>query len=143
MKTDQHVAKFEDLNKENPVETEGQWMDFANGIELLIAPMGNRKYDERLQDLYRERSVAKKTSATLHLSRKVVREMTQIAASEHVVLGWRGIDIEYSPIKCLELFKNNYRFYKEVIAMSGGIAADMENYLAVLEGNSGSGSHTN
>lgn len=81
-------------------ETQGVWIGVGNGAELLIARKGNKRYNDKLKQVNKERSVQRRVQLDTLPEDESVEIMAEIMA-ETILLGWKGIkddgvDIEYS-----------------------------------------------
>jgi len=118
----------------NPVEElNGVWVEFAEGIEVCLARNGNRNYRKVLRqltrphlDIVRRVNLATEEEITddpeLQAGQELLEDILKEVRANTILLGWRNIqddngDIEYSPEKALEFFKDPrlHDFYKFVI----------------------------
>lgn len=117
---------------------DGEWLDYEKGVRLLIAPMGNKKFDKIVTKLV---SKKKRRLRNSDPSSEQMLEITQHAVSEAILLGWEGIGndegqpITYTPGLGREAFEANYDFYKDVIEMANGLKRGMDKDDEDAEGN--------
>ncbi|RKY09817.1 MAG: hypothetical protein DRP56_02125 [Planctomycetota bacterium] len=86
----------------------GVWVDYTDGVRLLIARKPNPAFQEYMADLI-EPHLASIHAGTF--DDKLDKLLTKKAVAKHVLLGWENIEengkpIEYSPENAFELFKN-------------------------------------
>lgn len=117
-------------------EVEGIWVDFAEGIRLLIARAGNYKYEQLLSSLTEPH--LKKIRAGLYDQEKYDK-LVKRARSETILLDWENIEedgqtVPYSPQKALEWFLDPELkdFYNFVVMKS----QDVDSYRKDVEGDS-------
>lgn len=141
--------KLNELLTQDTRESEGEWMPYAAGVELLIAPMGNQRYDDEVQK--RMRPLRKKRRGG-KLKPDEMREINMKAVARYVLLDWRGVTDDggetpeaYSAERGFAAFKTNYRFFKDVLSMAGGAEDELIDFDEDSEGNlpgtSGGGSN--
>ncbi len=113
--------KFSKFKTNEDKETEGVWIDFGEGLRLLIARSGNVKYRRTLARLTKPHQHAFK-SKTIEAS--VVEDITLKAVAKHILLGWEnlqdddGKDIEYSQSKAEELLREAPDFFEQVLEIA-------------------------
>lgn len=103
-------------------EEDGVWVDFADGIEFLIARIGNPKYEEYL------RKIGKPYRHQMRANIMDSRELEQLskkAIARHILLDWKNVTDEdgnplpYTPEEGERVFndpalRDIYRFVVEV-----------------------------
>lgn len=113
-------------------DTEGRWFDYAAGIQVRIARMGNPAFNAHLRRLAKQKARG-----------KTQEQMAKEAAAHTIVKDWKGItetddegspEIPYSAAQCLKYFNDPayYDFYRWVNTVSGdddewGIEAEAGN----------------
>lgn len=109
---------------------DGQWVEYADGIEFLIARAGNPKYNAALQRFYRrhKRAIEDKSMSDAAADAGLVDVMAR-----HILLGWKGITdkgepLEYSEANAKALLSDQR--YAEVRAWITEQSNDVENYRA-------------
>ena len=142
------LAQFEtDLDK----ELAGVWVDYDDGIRLLVARIGNPKYAKLIKRL---RKPHERRLARADLDSDLLTGLIQKAMASTVLLGWENItedqedeegnivevEVPYSAEKALDYLTNPKLrdFYADVLTF----ATQQENYLQdaeeALVGNSSS-----
>lgn len=110
------------------LETEGVWQDVGDGGELLIARLGNKKY----QDAVRKRMKPYKQAIKQdRLPDEVADKIVVTALADHILLDWRGIKdgpdgpvVEYTRETAIAWLTDMPDFRELVLAL----ANDMESY---------------
>lgn len=108
-------------------ETEGTWVNAGEGLQLLVARLTNKQYQEHVRRLGKPH--ARQIRAN-NLSIDIINEITRKAVAKHVLLGWKnlqdddGSNIEYTQQKALELLEQYADFYDMVLEF----AQDVENF---------------
>jgi hypothetical protein len=109
-------------------DVEGVWTEPRPGLELLIARLGNPRYQNELRRLtkpYRGR----RGNLTDEEDRRVLDECTAKAAAKCILLGWRGlcengVEVEYS----VERAEKYIREVDEFRSMVMDEAADLDHF---------------
>lgn len=122
----------------NGGDAQEQWVDYCDGLRLLVRPMGSRDYDRNLQLGVRKDRRAMRSGDSQ--SADALEKLAMKAASETILVGWEGLvdddgqGVPYSAETALSLFQANYKFYKDVVE----IATDMsQTALEALEAERG------
>lgn len=108
---------------------EGRWFDYRDGMRVKVAPIGSRSYDEEIQRLTRPQLRRRRAG---DLEQSDLTDLSMRAAAKHVLVDWDGLEdehgaaVEYSPEKALQLFRANYRFYRDVMGFAGEVQAEEE-----------------
>ena len=98
-------------------EQEGVWIDIGDGGRLLIARLGNRKYQARQRELIKPHVRAVRTGS-LPIEKQL--EILLRNYSENVLMGWEGIqdeagvDVPYSPEKAYE-YLTELRDFRDMV----------------------------
>lgn len=131
--------KLSELSTPAVSETDGEWMPFSDGVELLIAPMGNQSYDNEVQRLMRP---LRKKRRNGRIKPDEMRDINMKACSKFILLGWKGIteddgntQREYTHEGGYAAFQKNYRFFKEVLTMAGGLDEEIVDFDEESESN--------
>lgn len=119
--------KFSNLVTDKTKETDGVWLEPADGFRLKIARLGNTKYEEALN------KAIKPYLKQIRIGKPNVPEIekaTVKAIANYVLLDWEGLLdekeqlIPYSPQKAEELLLESKDFQKLVLQL----AQDSENF---------------
>jgi len=116
-------------------ETKGVWVKEKEGLELLIARLGNDKYRKFLRGVVSKQK--SKFGRRSNVSDEDVEERMEVAIAHHILLGWKNLDyknedgtiekdIPYSPERALALFKEFPSFLDVVV----DYASDMSLFRA-------------
>lgn len=115
------MASIESIKTNIDWETNGKWVDYYAGIELLIARSGNPAYNECM------RSLVEPITEEIRDDKTTVQDWAALllkVRAKTVLLGWRNLDdkegnpIPYSAEKAEEFFndpelKDFYKFVRE------------------------------
>lgn len=97
---------------------EGTWVQVGEGLEILIARLGNEKYKKFLRSAGKGLSVQVRTG---NMNLEQAAELQKLAVANTVLLGWKGLEgddgkpVEYSVQKAVELFNTHQDFYDLVV----------------------------
>jgi hypothetical protein len=76
-------------------ETDGVWQDLGDGIEMLIARIGNPKYQKLFQRLSKpHRKAIRRGSLKEDVAEKLMIE----CMAETVLLGWKNVEMDGKPL---------------------------------------------
>lgn len=124
-------------------EIDGVWIEVAEGLELLLARYGNKRFQNALQRYGRK---IRNRVRTGNVDVDEMRKITARAMSECVVLDWKNltetdetgkdVPVEYSSEKAYEYLTTMPDFYDLVVELSSDMEAYREETLAESEGNS-------
>lgn len=131
------ISAFNDLQK---LDNEGTEVPY-NGMTLIIAPIGNEKYDRelrRLIDKYRNEHDSSSGEIPSAQMEEIIREVH----ASCILLGWSGLTeddektpIPYSKELAAKLIRENYRFYKDVMVIATKLQARALSTARAEEGN--------
>ena len=119
-----------DLKKEFSFDPDlansGVWIPIGDGAELLVARMNNDNYRKGLRA-----ALLPYSRRGMTLSEKQNVEVMTTAASQHVLLGWKGLkedgkELKYSPEEAKRLFDEYQDFFQLVV----GVASDSDQFRA-------------
>jgi len=118
-------------------EQEGVWVDIGEGTQLLIARLGNAKYEKYLRKLGRPYLTQLRYSS----DSKLIQKLAIKAMSRHVLLDWKNLqendkDIPYSHETAERLLTNYHGLYRVVSEMSQETTLFRAQELEEAEGNS-------
>lgn len=132
--------KLSQLTQLNELDINGTIVKY-HGLDLMIAPLGNERYDKALQ-----RIVANYRTANSYPSGdippEVMNDSVRQAMAEGVLVGWNHLTddddkpIPYSVQKSRELLLSNYRFFKDVMVLATNLRNDALRLATADEGNS-------
>ena len=117
------LARFQtDRDKEK----NGTWVIAAPGLKLLIARVGNPKYQAALM---KDGKFFGRGLKVVGTDAEELEALMQKAISQHVLLGWEGLlegdePVPFSPKKALQIFEEYPEFYRLVFEL----ASDIENF---------------
>jgi hypothetical protein len=132
-------VRLSELKVDAKKESEGVWVDVAEGLRLLVASgdsQAYRKYRNKLLKPYLHR-VRSRT-----MSVEDMEKVTRQAMARHVLLGWENLDddegnpIPYSREKALEILTES----REVFNIVGDFANDQAMFRADLQEDAGKNS---
>lgn len=132
--------KLSQLNRLNELDVNGTVVRY-HGIDLLIAPLGNERYDKALQRLVAQYRAAN-SYPTGNLPDDVMNDLARQAVAEGVLVGWEQLTddndqpIPYTPQKSRELIMTNYRFFRDVMIFATNMRTEALRLAAADEGNS-------
>lgn len=101
--------KLSKFKIDHNVAEEGQWVDIGDGVELKIARMGNRKYNETIRRLSKPHKYQIDNDT---LPQEISEEIMNKAVAECILLDWKGLEdddgqpINYSRQKAFELLSD-------------------------------------
>ena len=100
------MAKLSSVRVDQQKATQGIWVDYEQGIRLLIGRSRNPNYDKFLQD--KMSASAKSANGKVSYSEEEIEELVLEGMARHVLLGWENVEDEgpYTPERGIELFKN-------------------------------------
>ena len=132
--------KLSQITQLNDLDINGTVVKY-HGINLLIAPIGNERYDKALQRLVAQYRTAN-SYPTGNLPDDVMNDLVRQAIAEGVLVGWDNLTddddkpIPYSLQKSRELIMSNYRFFRDVMIHATNLRSDALRLAAADEGNS-------
>jgi hypothetical protein len=118
---------------------EGTWVPAGDGLELLIARLGNEKYKKFLRSRGRHIAVQVRTG---NIDTPAMTDLQRQAVAHTVLLGWKnlqddaGQDITFSPGKALELFSSHSDFFDMVLEFANDASLFREEMQEDSKGNS-------
>lgn len=127
---------FDDIYATDPdLEKNGVWVNLGHGLEVLVARMGNSRYQSLLDALLKphQRQIQRNT-----MDRDVLNDIILQAVSKAVLLDWKGANADgkplaYSPDVGLAYLRK-YKDFREDVLFAAG---QMETFRAEqLEDNS-------
>lgn len=96
---------------------DGVEVDLGEGAAIIVRPMRNEQFKKYLNTLLKpyERRIQQK-----RMDAKLQDDLTRKAVAKHVLIGWKGIEIDgkevkYSPAKAEELMKRFEDFQEDVL----------------------------
>jgi len=96
---------------------DGVEVDLGEGAAIIVRPMRNEAFKKYLNTLLKpyERRIQQKRMDT-----KLQDDLTRKAVAKHVLIGWKGIELDgkavkYSPEKAEELMKRFEDFQEDVL----------------------------
>jgi len=118
------IKKLFGTNKES--EIEGIWNDMGDGIEVLVARIGNPEYQKAFQAISKphRRAIRRGT-----LNDEVAEKLLVKAMAKTILLDWKGIEEDGAPIPYS--YENAMRIlmeYKDFRDYVSDIANEMEGY---------------
>ena len=119
------------------LEQDGVWVEIGEGTQLLIARLGNEKYEKYLRKLGRPYLTQLRYSGDA----KLIQKLAIKAMSHHVLLDWKnlqekGKDIPYSHETAERLLTDYHGLYRVVSEMSQETTLFRAQELEEAEGNS-------
>lgn len=128
------MAKISQIMADMDKVNKGVWVDYAEGIRLLIANINNTEYKKATRKILssKMRQIRMKS-----LADDTILELVKPAVARYVLLGWENIEdengnkIPYSTEKALEFFQTPslFEFYQFVLE-SAGDSANIRKELA-------------
>lgn len=98
-------------------ETEGTWQDIGDGISVLVARIGNPKYQKLLNNFLKphRRAVRRGTIADEILENIITKTMAST-----ILLGWKGLEedgqeILYSQTESLRVL-TDYKDFRDIVS---------------------------
>ncbi len=101
------MAKITEIKSDMDKVENGQWFNYALGIQLLIANIHNSKYRKMRSKLLKPHQRRLKS-----MSGDEVLEILKPTVAKHLLIGWKNIEdelgqeIPYSSEKALEFFND-------------------------------------
>ena len=96
--------------KTNPdLENKGVWVEWELGVQLLIARIGNKAFDEMMRRLSEPHLKTIRADA----GDKKMEDITKKALAKHILLGGKGIEdddgkaLKYTPEQALTFFNDD------------------------------------
>jgi hypothetical protein len=118
------IRKLFGTNKQ--AEIEGKWNDIGDGIELLVARIGNPQYQKEFMRISKphRRSLRRGT-----LNDEVAERLLIKVMAKNILLGWRGlkeddVEIEYSYTEAVRVLTE----YKDLRDIVSDIANEMDSF---------------
>lgn len=95
--------ELNDLRTNEKAENEGVWEDFGGGTKVLIARIGNKRYETRLNALMKpyKRQIRAGSMPDETMDKIIIQVM-----SETIVLGWEGLTENGKALKYSEAEAN-------------------------------------
>jgi len=112
-----------DTNK----ETDGIWQDMGDGIRMLIARVGNPKYQKLFQKLSKpHRKAIRRGNLKEDVAEKLMIECT----AETILLGWEGVELDgkalpYNKANAIMILTD----FKDLKEYVNDFANEMEAYM--------------
>ena len=129
--------EIEQFKTSERLEQDGVWVPIGEGASLLIARIGNAKYEKYLRKIGRKHL----TQIRLTSDPELLKELTVQAMARFVLLGWKGLDenkkpIPYSHKKAEELLTNYHGLFRTVSELANENTLFQEDEQEATEGNS-------
>jgi hypothetical protein len=109
--------KFSDLSAVRDVESDGEWVDFAAGVRLLVRPIGCEAYDQFIAS-----NLVPGPDGDLIIDEK--SDLQKRALAETILLGWSGVTddagepLQFTADRAIEALRASYPFVKQVLLIS-------------------------
>lgn len=110
---------------------EGVWVDVGDGLEVKIARMGNKKYNETIRKLSKPYKTAIRNGT---LADSVFEEMQNKAIAEAILLDWTGLEddkgeITYSTEEAFNILSNpEFEDFKKLVT---DLAEEQETFRSI------------
>ena len=114
--------RFSDLAAVRDVETEGEWVDFAAGVRLLVRPIGCEAYDNFIAE-----HLVPGEDGSLVLADGDRSDVQRRALAETILLGWSGVTddhgepVPFTSDRALAALRGSYPFVKQVLSIAQGL----------------------
>lgn len=102
---------------DDAIAEDGVEVDLGEGAAIIVRPMRNEQFKKYLNTLLKpyERRIQQK-----RMDPKLQDELTRKAVAKHVLIGWKGIEVDgkavkYTPEKAEELMKRFDDFQEDVL----------------------------
>ena len=120
------MAKLSIFRSNKEAELNGTWTQIGHGMELLIARIGNKNYQQFLQKHGKALRPALKHGISSAQTSEELETLVRKAVAKHVLLGWKNVEdedgnpLQYSPELAEKLFIDMPDFYKIVVELADG-----------------------
>src|SRR5262245_59229663 len=109
----------EELALDSKKEEEGVWFEYGKDAKILVARIGNPKYNAAMERMARTQRGVRHGARADEMARKMVTK----ALAAHCLLGWENVvenkkPVPYSPVNALRLLEKYSVFRDDVLALA-------------------------